>query len=145
MQALQVLLPPPTEKRALKVIYVWGVSGAGKSHYVRQNAPNHDSVTFDGKNFLGYRDSPEVYLEDLDPRSIPNKVMLKFLDVWPASFRTLYGEFHARWTTVYITANHPPEDWKDPHDKTFYPAFARRITDVIHMPDPFSPLPTVCP
>lgn len=128
-----------TENRKLDVCYLYGASGAGKTHsiYELHDPRNIYRVTnyraAKGISFDGYNGQDVLVFEEFSSK-IPIEELLNYLDIYPLYLPARYNDRVACYTKVYITSNLPleaqyidiqrykPETWK---------AFLRRIHTVI--------------
>jgi hypothetical protein len=121
--------------RELKITYIYGSTGVGKTRYVMEKygyenvyrATNYDSGAFDGYN------GQDVILFDEFRSSIPIASMLTYLDGYPICLPCRYRNKYALFTKVYIISNIPLSKQylviQTSEPKT-YDAFLRRITEV---------------
>jgi len=126
------------ENRDLKVTYIFGATGAGKTRGIYQR---HDPreicriTNYRGGriSFDGYSGQDVLVFEEFNSQ-IPIEDMLNYLDIYPLNLPARYNDKVASYTTVYVTANiplsaqykevqwHRPETWR---------AFLRRIHKVV--------------
>ncbi len=126
-----------TEEREVRVTYLFGATGTGKTRsiYDKHPAPDICRITNYGKNgvkFDAYHGHDILVLEEFASQ-IPIEEMLNILDRYPLMLPARYNDRVACFTTVYITSNLPlseqyvsaqcdrPETWN---------AFLRRIHKV---------------
>lgn len=146
-QARQTLLHEQFKDawRDLKVTYLWGDTGAGKTRRVMDTYGYSKvfQVTNYEHPFDNYKGQDVVIFEEFRS-SLRIDDMLKFLDGYPLMLPCRYADKHACYTKVFIISNisleqqYPnvqvdnPETWA---------AFLRRIHDVMHMGSNFTLLP----
>lgn len=131
------------ENRNLEVIYIYGMTGAGKTRgiYERHSPRDICRITDYGKNgvrFDSYNGQEVLVFEEFSSQ-IPIEDMLNYLDLYPLNLPARYNDRVACYLVVYFTSNIPllaqykdvqiyrPETWR---------AFLRRIRKVIeYKPD----------
>ena len=127
------------ENRDLKVFYIFGASGTGKtsSIYKRHSATEICRVTNyrtgKGVSFDGYFGQEVLVFEEFNSQ-IPIEDMLNYLDIYPLYLPARYNDKIACYTMVYITSNLPlSEQYKDVqiYRPETWKAFLRRIHKVI--------------
>lgn len=128
------------ENRDLKVVYLWGPPGSGKtsSIYKEHGFKNVFRITHYPKNgirFDGYNGNSVLTLEEFYGQ-IPIGELLNLLDIYPLTLPARYIDKRACYDTVYITSNIPLEEqYKDIQE--MYPdtwkALLRRIHEVRYL------------
>lgn len=125
------------EFRELRVEYIWGETGVGKTRSVMEKYgyENVYRVTNYQHPFDGYR-GQDVILFDEFRSSLQIADMLKYLDGYPVMLPCRYADRVACFTKVYLISNVPmekqypniqreePETWK---------AFLRRFNSIVEM------------
>ena len=129
----------PPRLRDIKVRVHWGVAGAGKSWDAMMNheekdvfileKPDHGPIRWDG-----YTNQKVLIIEDFRGW-ISFSTLLRLLDKYPFKMNVKYGYAKAHWTTVYITANIPPQEWYP--SKGYPPQLERRLHEVIEYTTPY--------
>lgn len=127
-----------TETREVKVHYLYGDTGTGKTRgiFARHKAEDICRITDYGNRtglrFDAYHGQPVLVFEEFHSQ-VPIDAMLNYLDIYPLMLPARYSDRVACYTTVYITSNLPlegqyeeiqlfkPETWR---------AFLRRIHTV---------------
>ena len=126
------------ENRFIKVHYLYGDSGTGKTRSIYEkhpaeeicritHYPSRGNVQFDA-----YKGQSVLVFEEFHSE-IPISMMLNLLDIYPLMLPARYHDRIACYLTVYITSNIPLEEqYKDIHkDKPeTWNAFLRRIHTV---------------
>lgn len=122
------------EFRKLEVVVHWGKAGAGKTRSVFDKHgfenvyvcphPTNGAVWFDG-----YVGQPVLLIDDFK-NWLTHCFMLRVLDGYPLQLAVKGGFTYANWSTVYITANTPPEAWYPNLSDEEKAALARRLTEV---------------
>ena len=111
-------------RTGLKVYYIWGKSGTGKTSGIldAHGDENVYRVTNYQHPFDGYA-GESVILFDEFRSSLPLADMLEYLDIYPVSLPSRYADKVACYETAYIVSNYPlekqypevqrdcPEDW----------------------------------
>ena len=127
-----------TENRFIKVHYLWGDSGTGKTRSIYEkhppeeicritHYPSRGNVQFDA-----YKGQSVLVFEEFHSE-IPISMMLNLLDIYPLMLPARYHDRIACYLTVYITSNIPLEEqYKDIHKDKLetWNAFLRRIHTV---------------
>lgn len=143
-QALAAMMPPPFVERDVRLYFLYGVSGGGKSHRAReimQAAGEEVCVPcgFERGFFSGPIGSRNcVYLEDLSPEDIPHTTLLRLCDKWVPQLNVKGGATYCIATTIIITSNYHPMLF----DKAPMYPLARRFQDygtVEHFPTRYVP------
>jgi len=139
--------------REVFVRVLWGPPGSGKSRRAMEHAPGDCFVLDPGSSlwFDGYDGQGTLILDDF-VGWIRIHTLLRLLDGYPYRCPTKGGFTWARWRTVIITSNYPPEQWysstaeqsngdvvdgysggarRDP--AVLGEALLRRISEIIHM------------
>ena len=118
----------------LRVIYVWGATGTGKTRgLVEAHGSDLYRVTDYTHPFDSYNYTDTICFDEFHGQiSLPN--MLDYLDIYPTELPSRYSNKFACYTTAYIVSNLPLEEqYKeyqtggDPHT---YKAWLRRIHEV---------------
>jgi len=126
------------ENRFIKVHYLWGDSGTGKTRSIYEkhppeeicritNYPANGNVQFDA-----YKGQSVLVFEEFHSE-IPISAMLNYLDIYPLMLPARYHDRIACYLTVYITSNIPLDQQypKIQRDKLeTWNAFLRRIHSV---------------
>lgn len=95
------------ENRDIKVFYIWGDTGVGKTRYVYDTwqAINIFKVTnYDQHPFDGY-EGQDILLLDEFRESFPLQYMLNLTDRYPLRLPRRYEDAQACFTKVYIVSN----------------------------------------
>ena len=141
-QARQTLLEETYRKafRELKVEYIWGETGVGKTRKVMElyGYENVFRVTNYAHPFDGYS-GQDVIVFDEFRSSLPLSDMLCYLDGYPLMLPCRYADRVACYTKVYILSNIPLEK-QYPNvqleEPASFDAFKRRLTSVYRMQAP---------
>ena len=141
-QARQTLLEETYRKtfRKLKVEYIWGETGVGKTRKVMElyGYENVFRVTNYAHPFDGYS-GQDVIVFDEFRSSLPLSDMLCYLDGYPLMLPCRYADRVACYMKVYILSNIPLEK-QYPNvqleEPASFEAFKRRITSVCQMQAP---------
>lgn len=145
LQSLQAEVKPPQALKSrvgLRVTFIHGLPGLGKTRMaVHLLGEEHDKMTYN-KGFFTYKGSSKVLVDDLAPDDIPRHTLLHMMDLYPFSLNVKFGNVWANWDHLVITSNFHPCEFVIVGDLTFTVAFRRRITEVIHLTEPWTP-PTI--
>ena len=127
------------ENRDVKVYYLYGETGSGKTRgvYERHDPADVCRITdygtkVGGVRFDAYHGQSVLVYEEYRSQ-IPIAAMLNYLDVYPLKLPARYSDRTACYTTVYITSNIPlNEQYTDirRYEAETWKAFLRRINTV---------------
>ena len=126
------------ENRPVKVNYLFGDSGTGKTRSIyEKHAPEDvyritDYSGQSGARFDDYHGEPVIVFEEFHSQ-VPISAMLNFLDIYPLRLPARYRDRVACFDTVYITSNIPLEQqYMDVQRRELetWNAFLRRIHTV---------------
>lgn len=125
------------EQRDIKVHYIWGDTGVGKTRYVYDRyQPSDIYVAHMGARdaFSNYKFQRVLVLDEFRSQT-PISNLLQLLDRYPYEVDRRYENTWAAWTEVYILSN-----WAFDAQYTTSPecdreALERRITDTWHFSD----------
>ena len=124
--------------RNVRVIYVQGETGSGKSHgaYERFASRGMFTAACDGRScpFDGYQCEPVLHLEELRPGQFSFAEMMRILDIYPYTVNIKGGHCPACWDTVVITTAFPLSEWykfdrSDAGSDVHRVQFMRRISE----------------
>jgi hypothetical protein len=129
--------------RDIQVLVLWGDAGVGKTRLAHLLAdgnlyglaqPLGSGIWWDG-----YDAERTILLDDFYGW-LKYSYMLRVMDGYELRLPIKGSHTYAQWTRVIITSNQPPEQWYEAFAGTLgereaemTPAFARRITQVIHI------------
>lgn len=125
LERYKQLVIEPIE-REVRVIVLVGLPGTGKSRYCWENYPNLFSKP-SGNWWDGYNGEETVLLDDFYG-DIEYSELLKVLDRYKYRVPIKGAFIGARWTTVLITSNSPPQQWYADTK-----ALNRRITEIKYL------------
>lgn len=107
--------------REVKVIYVEGKAGSGKTRVAMETYPRafradvSEHTTFP---FNGYNGEKVLILDELRPGVFSHAELMQILDGYKLNLNIKYGQINAMWETVIITTAMPLMEWyKDKTDK----------------------------
>jgi len=136
-------------RSGLEVFVYWGDSGAGKTRSVYETEGIENVYTLtechNGTVWFDDYDYEPVLLIDDFRGWIKFTMLLKILDIYPLRI-PIKGSFeNAAWKKVYITSNHPIEDWYRSESGHCLSALRRRIHRVVHfsIDHPWQPVQSV--
>lgn len=124
-----------TRRLDLEVIYVFGVTGSGKTRSIfdKHNDDNLYRITDYKHPFDRYTTESVVMFEEFR-NSLPLKDMLNLLDIYPIMLSARYANKYACYNKVYICTNWRLEkqyEYEQAYDKESWNAFLRRIHKVV--------------
>jgi len=133
-RAHQLLAPPPPVQRDIYVLYMFGLTGTGKTHRVMM-AYGRAVFRIVGcpKNpFDGYNGQPVLFLDEFtDAWSITE--LNGLLDKWAFTAQARYNNHEAAWTVVILASNIPLNGQYPNADINLVNAFRRRIHEVVEV------------
>ncbi len=127
------------ENRPLRVTYLYGASGAGKTRsiYAAYDPRSIYRITnyraANGIYFDGYSGQDVLVFEEFRSQ-ISIEDMLNYLDIYPLTLPARYNDKRACYTKVYITSNSPLEEQYRVEQHTrpeTWRAFNRRIHKIV--------------
>lgn len=119
---------PSIQRDNIKVIVLYGDAGTGKT----RTAFEHDADLYTkpkGEWWDGYNGEKTILLDDYYGY-LSYSDLLRVLDRYKLQVPIKGGFVGARWDTIYITSNKPPQEW---YSVGLTPALARRITTTYHL------------
>lgn len=132
LQNLQHTLDSCPKWRTLKVVWIYGPTGSGKTRMVMDSVADYRSIFIvhsKGKWWDGYTGEHCILFDDFYG-NIECSTMLRYLDGHPLRVPIKGGFVYAKWTRVYITSNiEPTAIYKNVPDDV-KAAFLRRINKV---------------
>lgn len=105
--------------RNVKVIYVEGVAGSGKTRVAMETYPNAFKADVSEKTnfpFNGYKGEKVLILDELRPGVFTHAELMQILDGYKLNLNVKYGQVCACWDTVVITTAMPLKDWYNSRD-----------------------------
>lgn len=125
------------ELRDIKVHYMWGITGSGKSKYIwkKFNPDDFYVAKMTSKNpFDKYRFQHVLILEEFRSQT-PLSELLMMIDRYPYQVDCRYENTWAAWDEVYILSNWSLDAQYRDSPECDRAALERRITDTVHMTD----------
>jgi len=91
----------------------WGVTDSGKTHDAKKwLGKSRDAVTFSEGGFvLGYKNNPNVLIDDFEPGMIKRALMLTMCDENAMTVNVKGGEMKWNPRKIAITSNYDPTTW----------------------------------
>jgi len=133
---LQRALFKPELRRNITTYVFWGASGIGKTRWAYDHYPACEIYKLDTNAngslwFDGYSCQKVLLIDDFSGW-IPFRTLLNILDIYPYLCQIKGSSVYARWTTVVITSETPPDAWyaNVPGDAS---QLTRRLTHVCHL------------
>ena len=130
---IEAHLPDPPLRRDIKVFYLWGPTGSGKTYRAFTTFPKAFKIQgryFEGKSFDNYQAEPVLILDEWDPMEWPLTLMNSLLQEWECRLQCRYFNKYAYWTTVVICTNIKPEECYTAVFKLQRESFLRRLTNI---------------
>lgn len=129
INALSVICNKPKKRMNLKVIWLYGKAGAGKTRWVMDNFIN--VYIKDGTQWWdGYTDDIDcVCIDDFDGRW-PFRDLLRLLDIYPYRAQVKGGYVNINCEVIYITCDRKPEELFLSFSKHELDQLLRRISAV---------------
>lgn len=91
------------------VVWIYGVTGVGKSHYANTRWPNAYRKTPNIKWWHRYQLEEKVIIDEMGPGCVDLSYWLTWLDKWPVTVETKGGDIPLHADSFIITSNYPPE------------------------------------
>lgn len=149
---LEIYKPIPEVSREIKVFYLWGPTGVGKTHHALKKFPDGYLIRGkyqEGKSFDGYQLEKVLILDEWSPYEWPLTLMNSLLDKWKCPLTCRYFNKYAFWNTVVIATNAAPTECytaclaaqKASFDRriTYKLEITERVDELIWEPQPGSP------
>lgn len=117
--------------RAIKVFYIYGPTGVGKTHHALTQFPNACLVRgayVAGKSFDQYNYEKVIVFDEWSPLEWPLTLMNALTDKWKCPLQCRYNNKYACWDTVVITTNVRPEECYSACLPLQRESFLRRLT-----------------
>jgi hypothetical protein len=132
------------KERDVTVTYIWGVTGAGKTHSVYSKHGFEDVYVIDDyvNPFDNYSGQPVIVFDEFHSSISNFGYLLKLTDKWPVKLQARYHNKWAGFNHVYIISNEPLESQYQTIQETkpaTWNALLRRIDNIIYMGTPYSP------
>jgi len=125
------LLKPPTETNGPRGVWITGLSGAGKSHFVRTRHPADELYLKSPKNkwFCGYKAEPYILIDDFDHSCVSLSCDLKlWADKWACTAESKGGKVSLCHTTLYVTSQYTIDQlWPGDENEELRIALIRRF------------------
>lgn len=102
------------EWRNVKVIYVEGGAGSGKTRGAYERYPNLYKASVSDKNnfpFDNYKGEKVLLLDELRPNIFTHAELMQILDGYKLTLNVKYGHVPAMWETVIIATAMPLSEW----------------------------------
>jgi hypothetical protein len=128
---IEAYKPVPTLERDIKVFYLYGPTGTGKTHHALHRFPGAYLIRgkyMDGKSFDLYNNELEIILDEWSPYEWPLTLMNSLLDKWKCPLSCRYQNKYAYWNVVVICSNIPPEQCYTAVAGQARGSFMRRLT-----------------
>lgn len=115
-----------------KVIWRWGLAGAGKTRWVFDNFDINDVYSKGNHKWWdGYSQQPVILIDDFASNKWEFRELLMLLDRFPYSGEIKGGMVPINSGLIIITCEFPPhETWKEGNELN---QVLRRITEVVHV------------
>lgn len=117
------------------VVWLWGLTGVGKTKYVWDKHGYDDGVVYEkprGKWWDGYDQQEVVILDDLDESTIDFRELLKILDRYPHKVEVKGSFVELNSPFMYITSEYSPGTLFG-ETGNVYDQIRRRIDEVIEL------------
>lgn len=132
-QLIQAVKPPPPKEREVRVLWLWGPTGTGKTHRVRHMSEDV-YVVLPGRDPWGnYAGQKTIFFDEFDDKQWTIQDMNRYLDKWSCELNCRYYNKHAEWTQVAVASNQPPDSFYENETALLRQALLRRITRVVHV------------
>lgn len=130
---------PSSVRKDLKVYWIFGVAGAGKSHVAITEILGEEEDYFHwcsgDTNANGYTQQKKALIEEWNPDIIEVDRLKRLLDIWKVNVRVLWGFTGWNPDTIVITSNHCPWDMIPKAGDRM--AIGRRCVEVLYYTKPW--------
>lgn len=123
------LFSTPYEHETVRGFWLWGVPGAGKSHYARTRF-SKPYIKAQNKWFDGYQGEKTILLDDYDCGRMLGHYLKIWFDKWSCTGEVKGGTVHLQHHEFVVTSNYSIEEMF-PDDFVLQQAIRRRC-EVIH-------------
>lgn len=130
LRSLRDLHSEPYEHDTVRGTWIWGVAGAGKSHYARTKFEDR-YIKPQNKWFDGYRGQKSIILEDYDCGKCLGHYLKIWADRWSCTGEVKGGTVQLQHHYFVVTSNYSIEEMF-PDDVSLQAAIRRRF-EVIHL------------
>lgn len=122
---------PPRRDDDFRVFVVWGTSGVGKSHAIRDSFTDEELfetyVNQKGWHFDAYRGEPIILIEDFFG-NMPMTEFLQISDIYRKTVQVRGRTVYLRNRILILTSNKNPQTWYDTVPGPVHKAVMRRLT-----------------
>ncbi len=127
-------------EREIKVYWLWGKTGTGKSHsamYAEKDPFVMHGYQLEKGYFDNYKGQTTLIIDEF-AHQCKITYLLSLLDKWKLELNVKYGSTFAQWTTVFVTSNinYPDSLYPQANDE-HRAALFRRITKAVHFNKPW--------
>lgn len=137
IQTHEYLTERPWKVRQLRVYWLYGRSGSGKSYFANHYWPYSYRPPLTGKFWDGYWNHASVIYDDFSPSQLQYRELLRVTDVYGCRLEIKGGMSCARYSVVVFTTTDPPEA---AYHNAYDEQLARRITAAVDFGDAYSKL-----
>lgn len=140
---IEAARPPPPLQREVKVWFLYGPTGTGKTHRAFTAFPKAYKIKgklFEGKTFDMYNGEETLILDEWSPYEWPLTAMNDLLDKWECRLQCRYSNKYAYWTRVIICTNFKPEECYPAVPTLQRASFERRLTYKVAINDRETPV-----
>jgi len=134
LRALSTMHTPPYQHDTTRGYWLWGVSGAGKTHYAEERFPNAYQKP-QNKWFDGYIGQDSIILNDYDCGKALGHYLKIWMDKWACTGEYKGGTIQLRHHHFVVTSNYSIEE-QFAGDEPLIEAIRRRC-EVIHFSQVF--------
>jgi len=124
----------PYESADVRGVWITGLSGVGKSHFVRSRHQSSTLYLKSPKNrwFCGYSGQPYILIDDFDHTCVSFSCDLKlWADKWGCTAETKGGKVNLMHTTLYVTSQYTIDDlWHGNEHQELRDALNRRFRTI---------------
>lgn len=125
---------PAYRHHDVRGIWVTGLSGAGKSHFVRHRHPADTLYIKSASNrwFCGYTGQHHILIDDFDHNHLASSSYLKiWADRWECSAETKGGKVNLHHRIIYVTSQYTIDDlWHGNEHEELRDALNRRFQKI---------------
>ncbi len=119
----------PQRTTKTKVIWIYGTTGTGKSHYAHEHYPHAYYKNLEESFWENYNGQEAIILEDLRPHHMRLSTLLRLMDKYPMQVKVKGASAQFRSEVVIVTSDrHPRDFYQDSKGQ-----LVDRIETIIHL------------
>ena len=133
LSAYALLIQPEVPRqRDVRVSWIWGPTGTGKTHWVQMYHETVFMVSAGRDPWNSYSNQETICLDEFNDAEWPITTLNKILDKWPFELDRRYENRCAAWTHVIICSNLSPLNVYASAAPMLVQAFRRRVQNNVY-------------